>query len=165
MLRQPHVTIAPAASPDGVMAYSPPALPVTGYRELDEAHEKLSMRLADLGAQIESGAFSSAITTAVALLFELREDYAIEEALMFRTGYPDYARHQASHAVLEQTFSNLSRWIRSAESGAPGAESRAEVLALLNTGGRMLAAHVLGADVALTKYVMGRDPAGRPGSA
>jgi hemerythrin len=153
-----------AAAPSGATAYRPPPLPVTGYRELDDAHEALSRRMAELGNMIERGPITDAVTIAVALLFELREDYAIEEALMFRTAYPDHARHQGAHAILEQTFSVLSRALRAAPAQTPSAELRAELVDLLDAGARMLAAHVLGADVALTKYV--RDhPEGRPGAA
>lgn len=156
MTSHPYQSATAAGQP-----FPTPTLPMTGYRDLDDAHTKISAHLSELGTQIERGSFSDATTSAVALLFVLREDYAIEEALMFRTGFPDYARHQASHAVLEQTFSELSRSIRSAAAGVPDAASHSDLLALLQAGCRMLAAHVTGADVALTRHVLDRATASR----
>lgn len=129
-----------------------PPVPLSGIAELDIVHQRIWARLRQTQRAFGRRQLFDAMAGCVALMLELRAEYAAEEGLMTHYRYPGIPMHRASHAQLESDFSELTRAIRDA--GPPASpETRARLAAMLLAATRRLAAHVLEADIPLAQFV------------
>ncbi len=82
---------------------------------IDKQHQMLFDMLNNLHDAMKTGKGSKLAPTILKNLVEYtREHFAVEESLMFRAHYPDFARHKAEH---DKLTAEVVRMVRDFENG------------------------------------------------
>lgn len=76
----------------------------TGVAEVDHEHQELIQLINDLHAEVESGGDKAAVGDFLGEVFaKIAAHFALEETVMRKHGYDEYAAHKAEHeALLDQ---------------------------------------------------------------
>jgi hemerythrin len=77
----------------------------TGIEQIDHDHHELVERLNELGQAMKRGRGRAAMSELLSYLEQyVREHFAYEEALMQRSGYPEYEEHKAKHEAFKEAL-------------------------------------------------------------
>ena len=81
----------------------------TGIRGVDYEHEELIARINSVYALVESSAARTDVVDGLGEIYgDIAAHFALEEQMMRRVGYPEYAEHRADHERLLDEIRELT---------------------------------------------------------
>jgi hemerythrin len=119
----------------------------SGNADIDEQHQEIIRRLADLVEALESGRRNEIGNTFTFLGDYVAEHFAAEELAMERTAYPGRNVHVAAHARFVREYAELRRLY---EAAGPSFAIAVKTATWIQD---WLKAHVYGADRALARHL------------